>query len=80
MPKPTDSLYRRVVENPKATARDRLAALKMIAKPTYAMLERLVSDPRTPARLAKAAADAHALRQALEPTPATPDPTPKDSQ
>jgi hypothetical protein len=66
MPRSPDRLFRKIVTNPKATQRARIDALKLLAKPPYAMLERLVSDPSTPARLAKAAADAYALRIALE--------------
>ncbi len=49
-PRP-DRIYSRVVENPKAPLKTRIAALEAIQRPSMRLLYRLVSDPKIPAKL-----------------------------
>lgn len=55
LPKP-DSVYKRIVENPKAAIKARIEALNRMTRCPLAMLYRLVSNPATPTKLYTVAA------------------------
>jgi hypothetical protein len=52
----TNTVYRRVIENPRLAQRTRMAALEAIARPSLRLLMRLLKNPATPPRLLALAA------------------------
>jgi hypothetical protein len=51
-----DRVRARLVENPKAAVKVRLASLEAIREPSLSLLARLLSNPATPSRLLALAA------------------------
>jgi hypothetical protein len=46
-----DTIKARLVQNPKAAQKVRLAALETMQRPSLSLLTRLLADPQTPSRL-----------------------------
>jgi hypothetical protein len=61
-----ETLYRKLVENPKAPQHARIAALKFLSRPSFALLRRIALNPDSPGRLAALASDLFAQKQALK--------------
>jgi hypothetical protein len=52
-----ESIYKKLVENPKCPQHQRISALRFLTNPPLALLRRLVNDPNCPGRLSAIAAD-----------------------
>ncbi len=53
----SDTVFLRLIENPRASQKVRLDALRSIARPSLSLLCRLLKDPGTPSRLLGLAAE-----------------------